>query len=438
MIREPDGTTMSRVEPARASEDREPGQTSWSGIPAVHRLLDPRLPRTDRSAVRFWRTLERRLARGELEEHDLFTRLPSDGPSAEREVAAFASCLADADAYLDDLLEFVPRDLAVELAVGPRVRAMRDARKLLGACFRRGSARLRFEAQRKLYLAKLLFAIDHSRSVRDGRRHLDLLAEHVEGALFDGAASGGGVDVCCRLVPGGPAAGSLQRIDVSVADARCWHFQVRVLPARAGEEPIEIFHHHVRFKRDSMTCAPHQMPSRGSDAEVPGRFAGRRRSGSILSKMLARGIAEPSAVQDMLGALFIVGSQAQAYALERRLVDLCGGPLWIRDRTDTLAGERDRSLLSDRSARGFEVLKYTADLLVSDAAERGSYHVAVEFQIYPVESYLATLHDDHGASHRAYKRRQIAGDVLPLLFPAAIYGRAAVVDSPVTPTGRAS
>jgi hypothetical protein len=40
--------------------------------------------------------------------------------------------------------------------------------------------RQRYEARRKLYLAKLLFDIDHSRSVRDGPRHAALLAD-----LFD-------------------------------------------------------------------------------------------------------------------------------------------------------------------------------------------------------------------------------------------------------------
>jgi len=397
----------------------------------VHRLLDPFLPRTDPGAVRFWRSLSRRLGREEITEHDLFARLPSDGRGADREVAAFAACLVDADAYLDDLLEFVPGAAAGELEVRPEVRAMRDARSLLQACFRHGAPRIRFEAQRKLYLARLLFAIDHWPSVRDGQRHKDLIAEHLERNLLGGAEVGGGVDVCCRFVPDRAGAGRLERIHASGADAQCWHFQVRVLPARRGEEPIEIFHHHVRFKRDPMTCAPHEMPSRSPGPDTPGRSTARRRSGSIVSKMLARGLGDPGAVQDVLGALFIVGSHAQAYALERRLVDLCGGPLWIRDRTDTLVGEGDRGLLSGRSARGFEVLKYTADLLVAGVDGSTSYHVAAEFQIYPVESYLATLHDDHGASHRAYKRRQIAGDVLPLLFPVAIYGPEATVSAPV-------
>lgn len=48
------------------------------------------------------------------------------------------------------------------------------AHTLLRLTFDGGGPRLRYEARRKLYLTKLLFDIDHTRAVRDGRRHQSL------------------------------------------------------------------------------------------------------------------------------------------------------------------------------------------------------------------------------------------------------------------------
>ena len=46
----------------------------------------------------------------------------------------------------------------------------------------------------------------------------------------------------------------------------------------------------------------------------------------------------------------------------------------------------------------------------------------MEIQIFPLEAYLETLYDAHFASHAAYKRRQFLHELLPILFPAGIYG----------------
>ena len=110
------------------------------------------------------------------------------------------------------------------------------------------------------------------------------------------------------------------------AGARCWRFQVRRLRAAAGEHRIDIYHYRSRYKKEA-NPAP---PTRSDDgllrlAEEP-RWPGLGgRSGSILSKMIRRGIPEPGMVPDLLGAMFIVGDRRQAYALERKLVPALGG-----------------------------------------------------------------------------------------------------------------
>jgi hypothetical protein len=99
-----------------------------------------------------------------------------------------------------------------------------------------------------------------------------------------------------------------------------------------------------------------------------------------------------------------------------------GGPARVRDRVDTLASDRQHDKLTRRSAPGFRVLKETVDVLIADPGGATPYLFGVEVQIYPLEAYLATLHDRHYANHAAYKRRQFLADLIPALFPAAVYG----------------
>jgi hypothetical protein len=143
--------------------------------------------------------------------------------------------------------------------------------------------------------------------------------------------------------------------------------------------------------------------------------------------MIRRAIPDPRMVQDLLGAMFIVGDRSQAYALERRLVSAFGGPLRCRDRVDTLSGSRDRARLDPQSSSGFLVLKEIVDILMDDPSSDVPYLFSVEIQIFPLEAYLSTLYDTHFASHAAYKRRQFLHELLPILFPSSLYGGEAVV-----------
>jgi hypothetical protein len=375
----------------------------------AHPLLDPRLPSRHPALARVW--------------IDIYHRMMSDPAVFDRVVRGYAipagsrsstavdlgTYFHDADAYLNDLLRLVPDSLARHLAPLPETRGTSTIRDLLKATFEGRYPRARYEAQRKLYIAKLLFDIDHSRSVRDGPKHLARFEAIVKDEVLSGVSRGEDVEI---LGPGG----------------RSFRFRPRRLPAEGRDPAIEVFHYRSRFKRE----ADPETDRRADEgwiriAESP-RWPGLgRTSGSILSKMIRRAIPDPRMVQDLLGAMFIVGDRVQAYALERRLVAAFGGPLRCRDRVDTLSNTRDRARLDPQSGSGFLVLKEIVDILMDDASSDVPYLFSVEIQIFPLEAYLTTLYDTHFASHAAYKKRQFLHELLPILFPSDLYGGEAVV-----------
>ena len=396
---------------------------SNSTLYEAHPLLDPLLPSHEPGLARLWVETHRRLRRAPRGAAEFLTRLCYPDQAAQVPSEPVEGYLRDADSYLDDVLRLVPDPVGSRLRPLPATRALIEPARLLQECFEGGDPRGRWEAQRKLYLGKLLFTIDHCRSIRDGQRHKEILQTHFERSLHTDALAGRDLEVCCLYLPGEGGPGRLEVGVTRSGDARCWRFRLVKLPANDGEPGIDIFHYRCRFKRDTVPVTPTRTDEGYLQlAEAPRWPSLGRRSGSILSKMISRGIADPNFVQDVLGAMFIVADRPQAYALERRLLHILGGPARVRDRIDTLTGERERYRLTRRSAAGFHVLKETVDVLVDDPTAAIPYFFAVELQIYPLEAYLETIHDAHYASHTAYKRRQFLFDLLPLLFPASIYG----------------
>ena len=403
------------------TRDAANGETS---LYRVHPFLDPRLPSRNPALMRLWLATYRRVQEDPAFYSEMLKAYarPVHEPGASSDL--LKGYFHDADAYLDDLLLLVPPSFADQMRPLPETRAVNDMLRLLRAAFERPDPRSRYEAQRKLYLAKLLFDVDHSRSVRDGPRHHARFERILKECLGTELASPRTVEVCCRFTEG---ENGDQTFLVGVPPekgAACWRFAMRSLPPRNGDPAIEIYHYRSRFKREA-NPEPGRPAGTGplTLRERP-RWPGLgRRSGSIVSKMLRRGIADPRTVEDLLGAMFIVGDRRQAYALERRLLHMLGGPLRWRDRTDTLAGEKDRARMDVRSSSGFQVLKGIVDVLTDDPTGGTPYFFAVEVQIFPLEAYLRTLYARHFASHYAYKRRQFLHDLLPMLFPSEIYGK---------------
>lgn len=351
-----------RGHPLRPSDQRE--------VLRAHPLLDPLLPGRQPAVARYWVGAYRRLVDGSAADSELLG--PEGGSGVD---------LDEADRYLDELLgKAAPRRLD-HLRVLSRVQSMRDAVELFRLVFEGPDPRIRYEAQRKLYLAKLIHDVDLCRSVRDGPRHRAYIEKLFDRRLWSGTGNVGGTKVICR-----PASG------------RCWRFRPHRLAAHDGEPEICVYYARTRFKREAS-------------------------SGSIVSKMLRQGIGDPGMVQDLLGAMFVVGDRRQVYALERMLARALGGPFRFRDRVDTISWEEDRARLGAQSSKGYHVLKQIVDVLVEDGDGMSPYFVPVELQIQPLESYLGTLQDAQLLSHAAYRRRQVVNELLPLLFPVEIYGQ---------------
>lgn len=389
----------------------------------AHPLLDPNLPSRHPALARLWIDAYRRMMRDGAYYDRIVRGYVMPAGSRSSAAVDLGPHFHDADAYLNDLLRLVPDSLARHLAPLPETRGLSTIRDLLKAAFDGRHARSRYEAQRKLYLAKLLFDIDHSRSVRDGPKHRARFEQLIQDALLSDIEAQDEVEVFAILDRSFDGTLKLTMDRQPKPGARSFRFRPRRLKGEGGDAAIEIFHYRSRFKRE----ADPETDRRADEgwiriAESP-RWPGLgRRSGSILSKMIRRAIPDPRMVQDLLGAMFIVGDREQAYALERRLVASFGGPLRCRDRVDTLAGGRDHARLDPQSSSGFLVLKEIVDILLDDPSSDVPYLFPVEIQIFPLEAYLSTLYDTHFASHAAYKRRQFLHELLPILFPPAIYG----------------
>lgn len=378
----------------------------------AHPFLDPDLRVREHAAARLWvpayRSLRRAPDGDSLQRR--FSRATLGGDQAPAQ--SVEAYLEDVERYLDDLLGLASEEVSRRLRPLPEIRHLNRLAPLLGVTFTGETPRLRYEARRKLYLTKLLFDIDHTRAVRDGRRHRALVEQHLQEVFWGGGADAQTREVCVEL----PSRGH---------QMTRWCFAVRhVCPDGAGP-PVEVFEYRTRFKREVDMAVGDAGDGRLTITEAARWPALGRRSGSILGKMIRRGIGDANAVPDLLGALFVVADRRQAYALERHLVTAIAGPFGGRDRVDALSRNADRSGLNATSAPAFRVLKLMVDVLMADPSSHAPYQVPVEVQIYPLEAYLDTLSGQGLASHRAYKRRQFLSELLPILFPATIYGHTA-------------
>lgn len=384
----------------------------------AHPLLDPLL-RRHRAALRFWMAIHRD---GHVISPHLLTAASARRNDPQWSAVQMAWYAEEADRYVASLLHDMNPPAALRLAPDDGVLRQASWQALLGMAFEARSARVRYEARRKLYLATLLFRIDHSRSVRDGTRHQVMLDATLDRTFWCDVEADADLQMCFTL---GRRPDGHQRPTVSSHPGlgERWCFRVRRIRSVAGAAPIDVYHYHARSKRDHEATA--ERAAGGHMRLVVPQPGDRdfRRSGSILSKMIRRGLSDPQAVSDLLGAMFIVRDRPQAYALERRLVDVLGGPFRWRNRIDTLSLPEDRARLSAASA-GFKVLKQIVDLPATDRTGADSYEFPVEFQIHPLAPYLETLSLQHVSSHAAYKRRQLVRELVPILFPVEVFGTA--------------
>jgi hypothetical protein len=294
----------------------------------------------------------------------------------------------------------------------------------MGMIFSTRDRVLSFEAQRKLYLTKLFFDIDHSWEVQRGGEHKEHLEGILQRELFTHVKSTHRVDVNYSIRPDGTTIDySMGRLEPG---QECWTFELREVEMLRDERPVRlrIYFYSCRFKREVI---PYQYRRGAQHYELTFDASlgfSMRRSASIASKMIRKGEQDTKWTGDLIGAMFIVENLLELESLKECLFDLFGGYFRARHVVDTISADADRIYLNPQSGTGYKVFKAEVDILYNP--ERNPqplpYFFTAEFQLYTLESYLRTIHSAHYANHQALKRRQFLEGLVPYLFPSATYG----------------
>lgn len=392
-------------------------------------MLDPRYFERDPAGARALARAYLQMARSEKDQNRVLNLLlaPFERPrSLAENLEETRRYLVDVNAYLREILELLPPPVRKPLAMDAEVAVQSDVMGLLDLAFRGDAPRVRFEAQRKLYLAKLFFDIDHDPGVQMGPLHKAYFEDMLIKTFWSRATRVKPVDLFYELAPDGVHITTRTRRERPDDEKWCFHLtRVRW----SGRRPIHVYHYACRFKRE---IAPFQYERGEAEYQVQEKpiweTLHERRSGSILSKMIRKGEVHPRKIQDILGAMFIVKDLAEVEALQDSLYDIFGGPMRWKDRVNTIRFPEDRARLNAATGAGYEVLKSDVDVLFAPPESgRKPYLFSVEIQIYTIEGFLRTVHSRHYASHQRLKLRQFLEGLLPVLFPVTVYGEETIL-----------
>ncbi len=345
-------------------------------------------------------------------------------PLASNRVTS-AYYLNEATSYIGELLLLMPPSVRARATPRPEVMGCPDVLELLNLIFESGDRRVSFEAQRKLYLAKLFFEVDHCWEVQRGGEHKEYFETLLEEAIFSKTTRSEPVAIWYRLGADGESMDYGRRR--TSAGQECWTFDTRHVEVVRDGRPVRLHVHYYscRFKREVISYRYEEGAARYEPIAMeswPGLT--KRRSASIVSKMIRKGENDPRWIEDLIGCMFIVESLYEVENLKEILFDLFGGVFRVRNQVDTLTRPEDRSLLNRWSGTGYEVYKADVDLLYNPRRNPLPlpYFFSVEVQVYTLESYLRTVHSSHYASHHALKQRQFLEGLVPFLFPEEVYG----------------
>ncbi|MBD3161168.1 MAG: hypothetical protein GF346_03205 [Candidatus Eisenbacteria bacterium] len=395
----------------------------------AHPLLDPSLSETDPTAFRMLYKKYLGILQGSQRYNDLLNKMlypPEEERDLQTNLRTSRYYLREAMQYISGLVQLMPPAARPLVEPNPEVRECSDILELLSMIFANSDARIRFEAQRKLYLSKLFFDVDHSRDVQDGADHKRAFEALLQENLFNGVTSTDRMQVCFAIARDGVS------IDYTIGrrerpGEECWNFDVQEIQLMHHGWPIRlhVYFYSCRFKKEVI---PYQY-RRGEThyALRPTEIwegLERRRSGSIVSKMIRTGQNDPQQIKDLIGAMFIVHNLVEVEHLKEILVDLFGGPFRVKNVVDTLGGKGQETRLNPFTGSGYRVFKFELDVLhrSKKTPDAPPYFFPVEVQIYTLETYLRTIHSEHYASHQALKRRQFLLGLVPYLFPSKVYG----------------
>jgi len=396
---------------------------------SAHPLLNPALSESDPTAFRLLYRTYLRILHGAERYIDFLDRMlhpPGEAArSFESNLETARYYLNEADRYMNGILQILPDEVRGVVEPVPEVHGSSDVLELLSMIYANSDRRTRFEAQRKLYLSKLFFDVDHCREVQDGAAHKRYFESLLDRHLFAHSTAHHEIEVCYDIAPDGVTmryqiGGTLR------PGQECWTFDLHLIDlAEPSRRILHIYYYSCRFKKEII---PYQYRrGRTQYAVHPTEIwsgLDRRRNGSIVSKMIRKGINDPRMIRDLIGAMFIVENLHEVEQMKEVLVDLFGGPFRLRNVADTLAGEERPGDAGSYTGEGYRVFKCEVDVLhrAPSAPDSLPYFFPVELQIYTLETYLRTIHTEHYASHQALKRRQFLLGLVPYIFPVLVYG----------------
>lgn len=401
----------------------------WDVDWSAHPLLDPSLwdrpTRLSRWAEYTWERIrddDEAYAREAARMVRPLCSGPNEPAPSPADVARVGESLHEADVYLHSAIRLLPRSAWEHVEPLAEIEECNDFRKLLRAVFG-GPGRRRFEAQRKLYLAKLLLDIDGSRPIQDGDRHLACLQDHFEDTLWRHRRQQYEVEIGYHLESDGE---TIRYSSRPAPGDQVFTFRSSFLEKRHSHHTLtlDVLYSSCRFKRAVMPLSFEVIEGRRHVSEQPRwREMRQHRSGSILSKMIRRGVNDPSEIADLLGAMFIVYDEEALDHLLQLLDSGVGNPFGWRNVTDGFLEDPASKELNPHAGRGYKVFKGDVDILIPSLAPGGlPYRFSAEIQVHTLQSFLRTVCVAHDAHHLALKLRQFLGGLVPYLFPAVVYG----------------
>jgi hypothetical protein len=406
----------------------ETQQDPWAVDFTAHPLLDPGFQKNGGRLLQLMRQHFRRIVRDDdayQEELARFFRsdLEEDLPSLEALTRRAGGYLSEADIYLASTIELLPSQSRDAVRPLPMVTECTDVRDLMGISIHAEAKRVRYEARRKLYLGLMLLQIDQARSIQDGPQHLAKFEEILNEGMWRHTKQIHDLKIGYRMEEDG------DRIEYTSRPSEgdmVWDFKSTFVEKKHGGRNIglDVLYSNCRFKR-SVTPISFEIVDGAHRVLENVRWSEMRQatSGSVLSKMIRKGLNNPDQIGDIIGAMFIVNDNDALTDLLVLLDSCIGTPFGWRNVTDTLHENPGGSSLNTFSSKAFKVFKGDIDLLVSEEGRSLPYRFPVEVQIFTLESYLRTVCGAHKASHLALKLRQFLFGLVPRIFPARIYGR---------------
>lgn len=417
---------QSWVDAARISRDKS--RDIWAVDFTAHPLLDPEFPNKRSRLLQLTRLTYRRILRDDQayrhELSRLFAPLDSDQEteSLPRLQERAREYMQEADTYIASTISLLPEDSRPAVLLAPEIADCDDLRDLLGLAFHGASARVRYEARRKLFLAQTLLHIDQSRTIQDGPRHLAHFEQLLNEGLWRHTQQIHDMHIGYHIGPDGHTIQYTTRPGKS--DQR-WDFRSTFLEKEHGGRRIslDVLYANCRFKL-AVTPISFEIVDGSRRVLERVRWSDMRQhsSGSVLSKMIRKGITNPEEIGDLIGAMFIVHDNEALTDLLILLDSCLGAPFGWRNVTDTLAEKPGGSSLNSYSSKEFKVFKGDVDILIEETGGGAPYRFPVEIQIFTLESYLRTVCGAHDASHLALKLRQFLFGLVPKIFPRAVYG----------------